>query len=150
MKHIRESSGPSQIRLSLQEAIRRALLHSYAIRVAAYNPAIQATRVVQAEARFDATFFFNYQDELTDHPIAPQSVTGLQALSSLLSGSGTSSRLEQRGFLPAGIVADLLARWHGDPALDVPRGAAQDPGQRRRSRRGLSPRGRTATRRSVR
>jgi len=94
MKHLQDFQSPNQVRLSLQEAIRRALLHSYAIRVAGYNPAIEATRVVQAEARFDATFFFNYQDALTDRPVAPSSLSGLQQLSSALSGAsggGTST-----------------------------------------------------------
>ncbi len=54
----------------------------------AYNPAIQASAVVQAEARFDATFFFNFQQNVTDQP-NPQSNTA--GLTSLLSQLGSSS-----------------------------------------------------------
>jgi outer membrane protein TolC len=88
LRHIQEASLPSQTRLSLQEAVRRALLHSYAIRVQSYSPAIEASRVIQAEARFDAAIFFNYQDQITDRPIAPQSISGLQRLTSGLAGGG--------------------------------------------------------------
>lgn len=91
LKYIQEAALPSQVRLSLQEAIRRALLHSYAIRVQSYSPAIEATRVIQAEARFDAAIFFNYQDQLTDRPLAPQSISGLQRLTSGLAGNNNGS-----------------------------------------------------------
>ncbi len=53
---------PNKVRLSLTEAIQRALANSYNIRVASYDPAIQSTRIVQAEAAFDTIFAtgFNY------------------------------------------------------------------------------------------
>ena len=109
LKYVREFTSPSQIRLSLQEAIRRALLHSYAIRVQAYNPAIEASRVVQAEARFDATVFFNYQDQMTDHPIAPQTTSGLQSLANQLSGSSGSSSTS------SGISSSILSLLNPTP-----------------------------------
>lgn len=91
MRMLTEYQRPLAVRLSLHDAIRRALLHSYAIRVEAYNPAIQATRVVQAEARFDATFFFNFQQNNTDHPNVPSNNAGLASLLSQLSNGGTGS-----------------------------------------------------------
>lgn len=56
---------PNKLRLSLRDIIRRSLMNSYAIQIAAYAPAIDASRVVEAEAQFDAIFFtnFNWQDQ---------------------------------------------------------------------------------------
>jgi outer membrane protein len=124
MKYLQGFESASQMRLSLQEAIRRTLLHSYTIRVEGYNPAIAATQVIQAEARFDATFFFTYQDTLTDRPVAPSSLSGLQQLSALsgagAGGTSTSSLLsllttpspqgsEARSTLYQGGIRKLLA-----------------------------------------
>ncbi|HEY3245797.1 MAG TPA: TolC family protein [Phycisphaerae bacterium] len=50
---------PQRVRLSLQSALHRALANSYAIRIEGYNPAINTTQVVEAEAAFDAVFFLN-------------------------------------------------------------------------------------------
>jgi outer membrane protein len=47
------------IRLSLQEAIQRAALNNKEARVAGYEPSIEETRQVEAEARFDPAFFLN-------------------------------------------------------------------------------------------
>jgi outer membrane protein len=56
------TTGPAlendpQVRLSLAELIRSAIENSYDIKVAGYGPAIEGTRVTEAEARFDPTFF---------------------------------------------------------------------------------------------
>ncbi|MCP4250347.1 MAG: TolC family protein [bacterium] len=50
---------PQQRVLTLSDALRLAMLHSYSVRVASYNPAVETTRIVEAEAAFDATFFSN-------------------------------------------------------------------------------------------
>ena len=47
------------VRLSLQEVIQRAISNNGEIRVAGYTPAIDETRVIEAESRFDLTFFSN-------------------------------------------------------------------------------------------
>src|SRR5215212_7602037 len=52
------TTGPSlgtepQVRMTLQEMIHRAVANSADIKVAAYQPAIDQTRVLEAEARFD-------------------------------------------------------------------------------------------------
>jgi len=57
-----------QIRLTLEEALRRTLENSYAIQVISYNPAIETTRVVEAEAAFDASFFTNIVKNKIDRP----------------------------------------------------------------------------------
>ncbi len=103
LKYLQDLAQPDQVEMSLREAIRRALLYSYAIRVQGYNPAIEATRVVQAEARFDAVFFFNFQDSITDQPIPPSS---LSALTSLAQSTGGDSE-GTIGGIPAGLLRAL-------------------------------------------
>jgi outer membrane protein TolC len=58
----------NKLKLSLEDAVRRSLVHNYAIRVSSYNPAIDATRVVEAEAAFDTTFFSNITNNKVDRP----------------------------------------------------------------------------------
>ncbi len=57
-----------QIHLSLEEVLRRTLENSYAIQVLSYNPAIETTRVVEAEAAFDAVFFTDIVKNKIDRP----------------------------------------------------------------------------------
>lgn len=47
------------IRMSLQEVIQRCVANNGEVRVAGYTPAIDQTRVTEAEARFDPTLFAN-------------------------------------------------------------------------------------------
>jgi len=61
-----------QVHLTLEDAIRRALESSHAIQVVSYNPAIETTRAVEAEAAFDATFFTNIVKNHIDRPSASQ------------------------------------------------------------------------------
>lgn len=80
-----------QVTLSLEEAIRRALEHNFALKVERYNPAIATTRIVEAEAAFDATFFVNMTDDSQDRPSGSQLV-GTQIDTFNLS-SGVTKRL---------------------------------------------------------
>ncbi len=48
------------VRLGLQEIIQRVVANNGDVRVAGYTPAIDQTRVIEAEARFDPTFFSNF------------------------------------------------------------------------------------------
>src|SRR5262249_38857764 len=50
------------------EALRRALAHNYQITVDGFAPAISTAQVVQAEAAFDAAFFFNTNRNNQDLP----------------------------------------------------------------------------------
>ena len=61
-----------QMRLTLEDAIHRALANSFVIDVQSYNPAIETTRVVEAEAAFDAVFFTNITKNKVDRPTASQ------------------------------------------------------------------------------
>lgn len=77
---------PSQVRLSLADVIRRAVENNYAIRVRAYNPAIETTRIVEAEAQFDAVFFTDWSYSRQDRPTSSQ-----------LASSGTDVRTFKSG-----------------------------------------------------
>lgn len=63
---------PRQVRLSLRDCIARALQNNYGVRAAGYGPAIEATRIVEAEARFDATFFMQLNSNRQDRPSSSQ------------------------------------------------------------------------------
>jgi outer membrane protein TolC len=70
------TTGPSigaeevLVRLPLRELIQRAVANSLDVKVAGYQPAIDETRVTEAEARFDPTFFTNVQYSV-DHVLGP-------------------------------------------------------------------------------
>jgi outer membrane protein TolC len=55
-------SGPT-VKLPLREVIQRMVANNQDVRVASYQPAIDQTRVIEADARFDPTFFTNFQYE---------------------------------------------------------------------------------------
>jgi outer membrane protein TolC len=69
------ATGPSldsspTLRMTLREVVQRAISNNADIKVAGYQPAIDETRVTEAEARFDPTFFTNltYSDQTTLSP----------------------------------------------------------------------------------
>src|SRR5207247_1115594 len=70
------STGPAigseepLVRLPLRELIQRAVANSSDVKVAGYQPAIDQTRVTEAQARFDPTFFTNVQYAV-DNILAP-------------------------------------------------------------------------------
>jgi len=59
---------PKKVRLSLDDALRRALANNYQIQIDGYAPAISTAQIVQAEAAFDAVFFSNISRNNTDQP----------------------------------------------------------------------------------
>lgn len=65
-----------QVRLTLDEVLHRTLANNYAIAVANYGPAIEATRVVEAEAAFDAVFFTSANKNKQDQPTGSQLAAG--------------------------------------------------------------------------
>jgi outer membrane protein len=54
------------LRLSLQDVIQRAVLYNHDVKVAGYQPAIDASRVVEAEANFDPVLFGQVGGEKKD------------------------------------------------------------------------------------
>ena len=59
---------PKRLHLSLEDAIQRTLANNYTIQTASYNPAIETTRVIEAEAVFDAVFHANVMKANIDRP----------------------------------------------------------------------------------
>lgn len=70
LKRIDSVRRPHQIRLSLEEVVRRALANNYTIQTVSYNPAIETTRVVEAEAIFDSVLFGSARKANVDQPTA--------------------------------------------------------------------------------
>src|SRR2546421_1150556 len=58
------------VRIPLRDIIQRAVANSLDVKVAGYQPAIDETRVTEAEARFDPTFFTNFSYAV-DRQLAP-------------------------------------------------------------------------------
>ncbi len=71
-EYLKMAERPEQVRLSLSECIQRALANNYTIRGDAYSPAIARTRLVEAEAAFDAVFFLDANWANTDQATAIQ------------------------------------------------------------------------------
>jgi outer membrane protein TolC len=67
-----QTKRPERLLLSLEDVLRRTLENNYAIEVARFNPAVEATRVVEAEAAFDAVFFTDVQKQNIDRPSGSQ------------------------------------------------------------------------------
>lgn len=72
---IEQIRRPEQLPLTLEEAIIRALANNFAIQIASYNPAVETTRVVEAEAVFDAAFFGSAGRNNVDRPSGSQLVS---------------------------------------------------------------------------
>lgn len=72
LKRIETLRRPRQISLSLKDCIQSALRNSYPIRANAYNPAIQTTRIVEAEAQFDTIYFLSANYNNQDRPSSSQ------------------------------------------------------------------------------
>jgi outer membrane protein TolC len=88
------------VRLPLQEIIHRAVANNLDVRVAGYQPAIDATRAIEAEARFDPTYFANVQFERRDNKQAFSTVTSAnnQDRENILTGqTGLRQNLESGG-----------------------------------------------------
>src|SRR4051812_27859574 len=51
----------SVVRMSLRDLVQLAATNSLQVRVANYQPAVDQARVIEAEARFDPVFFWNFQ-----------------------------------------------------------------------------------------
>ncbi|RJP40397.1 MAG: TolC family protein [Phycisphaerales bacterium] len=92
---------PTRVPLRLEDVIRRALAGSFAVEVQRYNPAIEATRVVEAQAAFDAVFFSSLTKQIQDRPTASQLTAADFDLFNLTSGV--------RQLLPTGM--SVSAAW---------------------------------------
>lgn len=73
--HRRMDEDPRTVRVDLRKAIQVAVVNNRDVRVASYTPAIDETRVVEADARFDPTVYANATIE-KNHGIQ-QSIGGI-------------------------------------------------------------------------
>jgi outer membrane protein len=76
MAKLKPLAHEKRVEITLADAIHKALRHNYYLQVHAYNPAIEATRIVEAEAQFDALFFTRFQIDKEDRPTASQLQSG--------------------------------------------------------------------------
>src|SRR5204863_8697024 len=87
-------------RMSLQEIVQRAVVNSLDVKVAGYRPAIDQTRVIEAQARFDPTLFSNMQFEQQNQDVAipVAGATNGKNLQQILTGqAGIRQALESGG-----------------------------------------------------
>lgn len=63
---------PRKVRLSVEDALHRALQHNYSIEVESYNPAIRQSAITEAEAAFDAALFSSLTKQIQDRPTGSQ------------------------------------------------------------------------------
>lgn len=108
------------LRLSLQEVIQRVVANNGEVKVAGYTPAIDQTRVIEAEARFDPTLFLGSSVEKR---------TSTEVFQSLGSGStfytaegGLRQNLESGGQVELRYRTQLVDQLEpaGGPSLNVP------------------------------
>lgn len=86
-----------ELRMTLQEIIHRAVANSLDVKVASYTPGIDATRVTEAEARFDPSLFANATYEDRNRPSAYE----------VFSGTTTTIDSENIGTFATGIQQQL-------------------------------------------
>jgi len=72
LKRLTAIARPETVRLSFTDAIRRAVQNNYAVQMQSYSPAIEAARIVEAEAQFDAVYFANFTNNKQDRPSSSQ------------------------------------------------------------------------------
>ena len=110
--HIETIERPQKLRLTLDETLRRTLAHNFAIRISSYNPAIETTRVVEAEALFDAAFFTNLTNNKVDRPtsniLETADLSELGADGAALSGLNLSRGVQEQTFSIRSGVRKLL------------------------------------------
>jgi len=61
-----------QVRLTLEDVVRRTLANNFSIKIAQYDPAINTALIVQAEAFFDAVFLTSVNRANIDRPSGSQ------------------------------------------------------------------------------
>lgn len=99
------ATGPSptdkpRVRMNLQDVIHRAVLNNLDVKVAGYGPGIEASRTIEAEARFDPTLFANFNFERRDRTLAFNTATssnGVDQEKIITYQSGVRQNLESGG-----------------------------------------------------
>ena len=70
--YIKEIERPSQYRLTLNEALKRAIGGNFLIRIDSFAPAVSTAQAVQAESVFDTAFFAQINRDNQDRPALNQ------------------------------------------------------------------------------
>lgn len=86
VRRIAEIEREKKFRLTLPDALRRALANNYEIKIDGYAPAISTAQIVQAEAAFDLAFFANVNRNNTDRPRLKTTIPASQADTTIVSG----------------------------------------------------------------
>lgn len=97
----------TNVRLSLEQAIRMAAANNIDVRVAAIQPAISQAQVVSAEAAFDAVFFANGQFQKTDQPTPARLVSTPTAVGSVQTLISPPLQIQDTATLTTGIRKPL-------------------------------------------
>ena len=58
----------NKVALSLEDVLQRTLANNFSVQMERYNPAVETTRLVEAQARFDAEFYSEIYRSKTDSP----------------------------------------------------------------------------------
>ncbi len=75
LERINSIRRPNQLHLTLEDALRLAMANNFNIDVQSYNPAVETTRVIEAQSQFDAVFFTNINKNKQDRPTGSQLVS---------------------------------------------------------------------------
>jgi outer membrane protein TolC len=129
------------IRMPLQEVIQRAVANSLDVKVAGYTPAIEETRVTEAEARFDPTLFANISYERRDRESGLFSsgnariITSGAGVRQLLNSGGQAELRYQVGWTDPkrstgqfGVSTDNPQFWENELILEVTQPLLRDFG----------------------
>jgi len=83
--YVREIERPNQYRLTLNEALKRAIASNFLIRIDSFAPAISTAQAVQAEAVFDTAFFAQINRNNQDRP-APNQLAATKTDTTVVNG----------------------------------------------------------------
>jgi outer membrane protein TolC len=122
--------GEPVLRLTLQQCIQRAVLYNYAVKVAGYEPAIDASRVTEAEALFDPVFFSNLQFQHKDDPTAGEIFTdpsgnGLTSTTAFDRQDIYDAQIGVKQNLPSG--AQVQLNWDSSYNYLIPQRFSENP-----------------------
>ena len=113
------AGGERVVRVPLRELVQRAVANNLEVKVAGYTPAIEQTRVTEAEARFDPVFFTNIQRS-QENVLGP-SATNVSADVDITTFRSWSAQIGLRQDLESGGRVELRyepAHTERDPSLN--------------------------------
>lgn len=72
LDRLRSARRDTRVSLTLEDVVRKVLANNFTIETARYNPAIEVTRLVEAESAFDAVLYGNLAKNKVDRPSGSQ------------------------------------------------------------------------------